>query len=145
LLIGTLLMGIHYSYAWGSGAIIALFVVGGIVWIAFFPQQVFNIGTNEADRLYPLPMIFEKEPLLLFSATAGGAAACFIPVNYIPIYVIFTRSDSGIEAAIRLLPYVFIFRFTVLAHGVFMGKLGYYQTWCLFGAPLLLIGGCAHV
>jgi hypothetical protein len=113
--------------------------VGGAIWIAFFLQQVFKVGTNEADQLYPLHMTFEKEPLLIFLVTAGGAAACFIPVNYIPIYFIFTRGDSGIEAAVRLLPYIFILSFTVLANGVFMGKLGYYKSWYLFGALLLLI------
>jgi hypothetical protein len=32
-----------------------------------------------------LHMTFEKEPLLIFLVTAGGAAAYSIPVNYIPI------------------------------------------------------------
>jgi hypothetical protein len=107
----------------------------------FFAQQVFKIGTSEADRLFPLHMTFDKEPLLIFLATAGGAAACFIPVNYIPIYFIFTRGDSGIEAAIRLLPYIFILSFMILINGSFMGKLGYYKPWYLFGTPLLLVGG----
>lgn len=92
------------QFPWSSGAIIALFVVGGAAWIAFFLQQVFEIGTSEVDRLFPLHLVFNKEAVLLFLATAGGAAACFIPVNYIPIYFIFTRGDSGIDAAVRLLP-----------------------------------------
>lgn len=136
-----MLTGIDNSYARGSGAIIALFVVGAVIWITFFLQQIFKVGTNEADRLYPLHMTFEKEPVLLFLANAGGAVACFIPVNYIPIYFIFTRGDSGIEAAVRLLPYIFILSFTILANGVFIGKLGYYKPRYLFGAPLLLLGG----
>lgn len=86
-------------------------------------------------------MALEKEPVLLFLATAGGAAACFIPVNYIPIYFIFTRGDSGIEAAVRLLPYIFVLSFTILINGALLGKLGYYKPWCISGAPLLLIGG----
>ena len=72
-------------------------------------------------------MTVEKEPVLLFLATAGGAAACFIPVNYIPIYFIFTRGDSGIQAAVRLLPYIFVLSFTILINGALLGKLGYYK------------------
>lgn len=131
----------NHRYPWSSGAIIALFAVGGVLWAAFFLQQVFNFGTTESDRMFPLHMSFQKEPFLLFLATAGGACACFIPVNYIPIYFIFTRGDSGIEAAVRLLPYIFILSFTILTNGALLGKLGYYKPWYLFGTPLLLIGG----
>lgn len=130
-----------HRYAWSSSAIITLFVVGGVLWVAFFLQQVFNLGTSEVDQMFPLHISFQKEPLLLFLATAGGACACFIPVNYIPIYFIFTRGDSGIEAAIRLLPYIFVLSFTILINGALLGKLGYYKPWYLFGAPLLLVGG----
>jgi hypothetical protein len=48
----------NYRYAWGSGAIIALFIVGGVLWAAFFLQQVFNFRTSEADRMFPLHMSF---------------------------------------------------------------------------------------
>lgn len=129
------------SYAWNDGSIIALFVIGGLVWISFFLQQTFKIGTTEANRLFPLHMIFNKEAVLLFWATASGAAACFIPVNYIPIYFIFTRGDTAIQAAVRLLPYIFILSSTILINGAFMGKFGYYKPWFLFGTPLLLAGG----
>lgn len=129
------------SYTWRSGSIIALFVAGGVIWVVFFLQQTFNIGTSEGNRLFPLHMIFNKEAILLFWTTAGGAAACFIPVNYIPIYFIFTRGDTAIQAAVRLLPYIFILSSTILVNGAFMGKFGYYKPWFLFGTPLLLVGG----
>ncbi|KAL1615416.1 hypothetical protein SLS56_011829 [Neofusicoccum ribis] len=140
----TLIMAISFGgleYAWSSGSEIALFVVGGVMWIAFAVQQVFAIGTTEQDRVFPVSLLRNREAVLLFLTMATGSGAAFIGIYYIPIYFQFARGDSGMQAAVRLLPYIFVLSFTILASGALMSKLGYYKPWYVVGSALALAGG----
>ncbi|KAL8748076.1 MAG: hypothetical protein Q9190_000104 [Brigantiaea leucoxantha] len=114
-----LIMGINFGgvlYDWNSGSTIALFVVSGILFIVFALQQIFTIYTTEDDRVFPVHLVLRKEPVLLFVAGSSGGAAIYIPLYYIPIYFQFTRGDSAIQAAVRLLPFVFILSTMVMVN-----------------------------
>lgn len=65
-------------YPWGSGQIIALFVVAGILLIAFGLQQSFNFMTNFESRILPAQLITQKEPVLLFVLMAANNCASMI-------------------------------------------------------------------
>ena len=136
-------MGINFGgvlYDWNSGSTIALFVVSGILFIVFALQQIFTIYTTEDDRVFPVHLVLRKEPVLLFVAGSSGGAAIYIPLYYIPIYFQFTRGDSAIQAAVRLLPFVFILSTMVMVNGYFMARFGRYTPWYLVGSTAILIG-----
>ena len=136
-------MGINFGgvlYSWDSGAIIALFVVSGVLFIVFALQQSFAVLTTEDRRIFPIHLVRRKEPVLLFIAGSSAGAAIYIAIYYIPIYFQFTRGDSAIRAAVRLLPFVFVLSAMVLANGFFMAKWGRYTPWYLIGSIITLIG-----
>ena len=141
--ITCLIMGINFGgvlYDWNSGSIIALFVVSGILFIAFALQQIFTILTAEDNRVFPVHLVRKKEPVLLFIAGSSAGAAIYIAIYYIPIYFQFTRGDTAIQAAVRLLPFVFVLSFMVLVNGYLMAKWGRYTPWYLTGSIITLIG-----
>lgn len=136
-------MGINFGgvlYTWDSGAIITLFVLAGVLFIVFALQQIFTVWTTEGTRLFPVHLVPRKEPVLLFIAGASGGAAIYIAIYYIPVYFQFTRGDSAIQAAVRLLPFVFVLSAMVLVNGFFMSKWGRYTPWFLVGSVVTLIG-----
>lgn len=140
----TFVMAVNFGfvlYPWDSGQIIALFVLTGVLIAAFGVQQVFAWGTTQVDRLFPLHFLKNKEAILLFVCSAACNTAGFVTIYYIPIYFQFTRGDSALKAAVRLLPLICVLSASILANGVFMSKLGYYQPWYIIGSVLTVIGG----
>ena len=138
-----LIMGINFGgvlYEWNSGSIIALFVLSGVLFIIFALQQIFTVFTTEDNRIFPVHLVRQKEPVLLFIAGASGGAGIYIPLYYIPLYFQFTRGDSAIMAAVRLLPFVFVLSAMVLTNGYLMGRWGRYTPWYLMGSVATLIG-----
>lgn len=139
----SLIMAINFGgavYAWDSGSEIALFVVSGVLFIAFAIQQRFAWFTTSAERIFPVKMLRSLEANLLFVCAACSNAAGYIPIFYIPVYFQFSRGDSALDAAVRLLPLIIVLSFTIVANGFLMGKLGYYFPWYFLGSALALAG-----
>ena len=128
-------------YAWKSGAVIALFVIAGLLVITFFTQQTFNIFTRIDHRMFPVQFFRNKEAVLLFMLTSAANAAGFITIYYIPLYFQFAKGETPLNAAVKLLPLIFLTSATILVNGGLMGKFGYYQPWYVGGSALILIGG----
>ena len=126
-------------YAWNSGQVIALFVVSGLLTIAFGIQQKMTVLTTTASRMFPVHFFKNKEALLLFVLAASCNACVFVAIYYIPIYFQFTRQDSALDSAVRLLPLIFMLSSTILLNGFLMSKLGYYQPWYIGGSILALV------
>lgn len=138
-----LVMAINFGgalYSWQSSQIIALFVVAIVLTIAFAVQQAFCWLTNESERMFPVHFLRILEADLLFVAAACCNAAGFIPVYYIPVYFQFTRGDTALAAAVRLLPLITLLSAAIILNGYLMSKLGYYQPWYVVGAALALVG-----
>ncbi|CAG8321570.1 unnamed protein product [Penicillium salamii] len=127
-------------YAWNSGQIIALFVIAGVLWILFAVQQSWAFLTGPLDRMFPVQFLRNKEALLLFILAAACNASIFVPIYYIPIYFQFTRGDSALDSAVRLLPLIFLLCAMVLSSGYLMSRFGYYMPWYTIGAAVALIG-----
>ncbi|KAI9703719.1 MAG: hypothetical protein M1836_007489 [Candelina mexicana] len=137
-----IIMAINFGgtvYAWGSGQVIALFVVSGVLFLVFGIQQYFAFLTTTLDRMFPVHFMKNKEALLLFVLAAACNTAAFVPIYYIPIYFQFTRGDSALDSAVRLLPLIFVLSATILTNGFLMSKLGYYQPWYIGGSILALV------
>lgn len=81
-----------------------------------------------------------KEAVLLTLIGTCVAAISYVDVYYIPLYFQFTRGDSAIITAERMLPFIFMLITFVLASGFLMSRYGLYKPWYVCGSALALIG-----
>lgn len=140
----SLVMAVAFGgsvYAWNSARIIALFVCAGVLWILFGLQQAFSILTTEERRLVPVRLLRSWEMQILFAQIAAAVTAVYVPMYFIPLYFQFVHNDTALNAAVRLLPFVFLNVFGIIFNGAVMGKYGYYMPWYLLGGILSIIGG----
>ncbi|KAK3376404.1 major facilitator superfamily domain-containing protein [Lasiosphaeria ovina] len=129
------------EWAWNDGRTIAVIVVFGVLLLALIAQQYFTVLTTAATRAFPGHLILSRTQVLLFAATAASSSSLFIVVYYIPIYFQFVHSDSAIQAAVRLLPFIIITVFTNVAAGYLLSKVRYYMPIYLVGGVLITLGG----
>ncbi|KAI1642231.1 MFS general substrate transporter [Daldinia loculata] len=128
-------------WEWSDGRIIALFVVFGVCGIAFGVSQARAIFTTKVDRLFPCDFLRNPQLVLLFIIMACGGAAVFVAVYYIPLYYLFVYGLTGTGAAVRLLPYVCCYVFSILLCGAAMRKVGYHMVWFTVSGLLMTAGG----
>ncbi|KAI1175440.1 major facilitator superfamily domain-containing protein [Nemania sp. FL0916] len=128
-------------YPWGSGRVIALFVVSGVLFIILAIQQVFAITTTLPRRIIPVQFFRSRSVLLLFSCTAASGACAFVPIYFVPIFFQFRRDDGPLDAGVRLLPFIIVMVVTVFANGALLSKLGHYIPWYTAGGLLTVAGG----
>lgn len=149
-------------YAWESGQIIALFVVCGILLIAFGAQQTYKFTTSFESRILPVQLITQKEPFLLFVLMAANNCSSMIsmvspplrlifPVSYrseadrrqyyIPLIFQFIGGSGALSAGVRLLPFIVGVTVFIALQGVLLPHYRLYKPWYLFGAICILIGG----
>lgn len=144
LAIGAFLSGIMaisfggIIYPWNSGQIIGLFVCSGVLFIILGIQQAFAIFTTTSRRIFPTELLRSRTMLILFVAMAAVTTATFIPIYFVPLFFQFTKSDTGLEAGVRLLPYLFLLVFSIIGSGAFLSMHGMYM-------PLYLVGGILGV
>ncbi|KAJ8100833.1 major facilitator superfamily domain-containing protein [Lipomyces tetrasporus] len=126
---------------WNDGRFIALVVLFVIFTTAFAITQYFAVFTNETDRLFPCEFLGNPQLVLLYICMACGGASLFVAVYYIPFYFLFVDGESGVEAAIRLLPLICIYVAAILTCGYAMPRTGYHMAWYLFSGVVLTAGG----
>lgn len=152
-------------YAWGSGQIIALFVVCGVLLIAFGVQQTFKFMTSFESRILPVQLITQKEPILLFVLMAANNCASMTSMvsrhsrpqsfffspwyrheadrhqYYIPLIFQFIGGSGALSAGIRLLPFIVGTTVFIALQGALLPSFPLYKPWYMFGAACVLIGG----
>ncbi|KAH0438209.1 hypothetical protein CcaCcLH18_03476 [Colletotrichum camelliae] len=150
LMLGAIIcftMGISFGgvmYDWDSGQEVALFVVAGVLFIVFGLQQAYCIGTTKERRLFPVELIVSRKYyrtiILMFCITASGGCAIFVPVYFIPVFFQFTRGDSAIDAAVRLLPFIILAVFVTLLQGGVLSHPsgGLYFPWFTVGGAIVV-------
>ncbi len=128
-------------YAWNSATAIGLWVTWGVVLIAYILQQGFKILTTEERRIFPVHFLRSRTMVLLFVATGGASAAVAVTLYFVPLFFQFTRGDNALDAAVRLLPFICVYIFSVMFAGGLLPKVGWYTPWYTVGGALILIGG----
>ena len=128
-------------YPWNSGRIIALFVVAGVLTIAFLAQQEFTILTTLQSRIFPMHFLRVKEPVLLAILMAANNAGTFVLIYYIPLLFQFTRGSNALRSGVELLPLIILITVTIMLNGGILSKTGLYKPWYLVGSVLVIIGG----
>jgi hypothetical protein len=79
--------------------------------------------------------------VLLYVATGGAAAANAVTLYYVPLFFQFTRNDSALQAAVRLLPFIVLFIFCVMLAGGLLPVIRRYNIFYIIGGALALTGG----
>ncbi|KAI9170612.1 major facilitator superfamily permease [Paramyrothecium foliicola] len=128
-------------FEWDSYSMIILWVFTGVLAIGFILTHKLHPFIPAEDRLYPAHMLRNFKLGILQFATFAAAAAVYIPIYYIPLYFQFARGESPVEAAIKLLPFVFMIVTVAILNGIVMSRTGYFMPWFLVGAILAVIGG----
>lgn len=128
------------TYAWNSGSSIALWVVFGVCLVSYVAQQYFAWFTTTERRIFPVHFLKSRTLVLLYVGTAGATAANATALYYIPLLFQFTRGDSALTAAVRLLPFICIFIFSVMFAGGLLPAVGRYNIFYLIGGALTLTG-----
>jgi MFS family permease len=129
-------------WPWDDGRTIATIVVFGVLVILFAIQQTYTIFTTREDRIFPIDFLKSRDLVLQYIAMSATATGLFIPIYYIPVYFAFTRNDTAVDSAVRLLRkychYPFQFQankmiafmcvsvFLFMLNGVALPKVGYY-------------------
>src|SRR5262249_24747360 len=129
------------SWAWSNGRTIALIVLFGVSLILFILQQWSAFLTTTTRRLFPVDFLKRRTLVALYVATSAAASSLFVTIYNIPLYFSFARGDSGIESAVRLLPFICVVIFTVLLNGALLPQFGFYLPWYIVQGVFLTIGG----
>jgi hypothetical protein len=143
-----LIIAITFSgsiFGWGSAGNIALWVVSGVLLFSYAAQQYFAILTQEAKGLFPIHFLQSRDLVLLYIATSCAATANAVTLYYIPLLFVFTRSDSALDAAIRLLPFIVVFIFFVMFAGATLPLTGRYSLYYIIGAILITTGSALMI
>ncbi|KAM5444973.1 hypothetical protein MferCBS31731_000429 [Microsporum ferrugineum] len=128
------------TWRWDDGRIIALFVLFGVTLIAFILQQYFSVFTTPARRAFPGTFLKRRSLVILYISTCCANSAFFVGAYYIPLFFQFTRGDSAIAAAVRLLPYVMVTITVIMSSGALMPVFGYYMPWYSISGVFLVAG-----
>ncbi|KAL4800681.1 major facilitator superfamily domain-containing protein [Aspergillus venezuelensis] len=109
-------------YDWGNGRIVALFVLAGVLLLAFTVIQYIS-----GDRATVPPRVFGNRNVwgaALFGS--GVTAGFFLMLYYIPIWFQAIKSASAIRSGVMNLPMVLSYVFFSLSGGYLTSLLGYY-------------------
>lgn len=132
------------TYPWNSGRQIALWVVFGVLLIAFFIQQYTCLFIDCKRRIFPAQFLKRRTLVLCFICTKCAATAFFVIVYFLPIYFQFVHNDTGLESAIRLLPVIICSLVHSIVGGTTMPYVGYcFPFYVVAGVPNA-IGGVVH-
>jgi hypothetical protein len=110
------------TYEWSNGRIIALFVVFGVLLIAFLAVQIWA-GDNAT-----LPLRIVKQRSIACSSfySLCVGASFFVIGYYIPIWFQAIRNASAMHSGIDLLPLMLAMTVSTLVTGAFVSTVGYY-------------------
>jgi hypothetical protein len=129
------------TWSWDSAGPIALWVVFGVFLISYALQATFSITTTPERRLFPVQFLRSRTMILLYVCTAAAATALAVAIYYIPLFFQFTKGDSAIQAAVRLLPFITLNIFFTMFSGALLPVFGRYMPWYVPSGILMLIGG----
>ncbi|KAL1964839.1 hypothetical protein VTN77DRAFT_6341 [Rasamsonia byssochlamydoides] len=124
------------TYAWNNGRIIALFVLFGVLIIAFVGVQIWK-----QERATVPPRVFKNRNVWacsMFSAFLG--AAFFVMVFYLPIWFQAIKGASAVKSGIMNLPMILTLVIMSMIAGGTVTIVGYYTPFMLASSVLMSVG-----
>jgi hypothetical protein len=139
----SLFTGVNFGgkrFLWNSATSITIFITAGASLVLLAFQQGLCIFTSPKDRLFPVKMLLIPEACLIFVISASSSIAGFVPTNFVSLYFQFSRGDSALTAALRLLPMIFAMSLGLSLSGYLMPRIGYLEFWPIVGSLVALPG-----
>ena len=124
------------QYDWGNARIIVLFILFGLLIIAFVAVQIWQ----QENATVP-PRIIKQRSIAFgswFVACLGGAF--FILIYYVPIWFQAIKETSAVESGIRNLPMILSLVVMSILSGIAVTTFGYYTPWMIASAVFQAIG-----
>ncbi|OBT62018.1 hypothetical protein VE03_08258 [Pseudogymnoascus sp. 23342-1-I1] len=124
------------QYPWNDGVIVALFVVGAILVVAFVCIQIWL-----QDGATVPPRIIKKRSVasgFCFSLCIG--ASLIVCVLYLAIYFQSVKGVSAVQSGIDTIPLLFATSFGSVVAGAAVSRIGYYAPFMLAGPPIMAVG-----
>lgn len=124
------------TYPWGNGRIIALFVISGILMIAFVAVQIWL----KKDATVP-PHIFNQRSIIsgvIFAMCVGGGLISMLYT--LPLWFQGVRGTSAVKSGIDTIPMVLALVVGAITSGGIITATGYYVPW-MFVATVLMSTG----
>ncbi|KXJ92611.1 major facilitator superfamily domain-containing protein [Microdochium bolleyi] len=124
------------TYAWNSGRIIALLVIGIALFFTFVGIQIFMPETATLP-----PRLFKQR-----SISAGVWITCcvgahmMIFIYFIPIWFQAIKGDSAVDSGIHVLPLTLGMVVASISSGLLISKVGYYTPFMLIGVCIMSVG-----
>ncbi|CRG86134.1 Putative HC-toxin efflux carrier TOXA [Talaromyces islandicus] len=124
------------TYAWSNGRIIALFVLFGVLMIAFvFVQRWKQETASVPPRLAKMRSIGAG---FWFSLCVGGSMMLF--VYYLPIWFQAIKGASAVKSGIMNIPLVLALVLGSIIAGAMVSKIGYFTPFMILGSTVMSIG-----
>ncbi|KAI1125926.1 MFS general substrate transporter [Nemania abortiva] len=125
------------TYPWSNGRIIGLFVVFGVLILAFLYVQ-----WHQQENATVPPRIFRNRTVMAGSFFAFSiGSAFFLFIYYIPIWFQAVQGVSAVNSGIRNLPMLLSVVVASLFAGGLITAFGYYTPFMIVGVILAAIGG----
>ncbi|CEO58354.1 hypothetical protein PMG11_03084 [Penicillium brasilianum] len=124
------------TYAWNSGRIIALFVLSGVLMIAFVIVQIWL----KKDATVP-PHIFNQRSIIsgvVFALCVGGGLISMLYT--LPLWFQGVRGTTAVKSGIDTIPMVLALVVGAILSGGIITATGYYVPW-MFVATILMSTG----
>lgn len=124
------------TYPWNDGRVIALFVVAGVLLIAFFGVQIWR----QEDATTP-PRIVKQRSVacgIVYAMCIGGGLISMLYT--LPIWFQAVKGTSAIKSGIDTIPLVLSLVVGAILSGAIITRTGYYVPWMYVSAILMSVG-----
>jgi len=128
-------------WPWQDGRTIATIVVFVVLVPLYALQQYFCLFTTLETRSFPIHLLKSRTQILTAICAGGSFTAQYITTYFIPIYFQFVQSDTALDAAVRLLPFLLFLVFFNLLSGYLLPKVKYYVPIYLLSGICIILGG----
>ena len=129
-------------FAWNDRTTIGLFAGGGVAAVLFAVQQkwAYRFTTTQEHRYFPVHFFKRLDMTILFIQMVSVSAAFFLTIYFLPLYFQFVQGNTALTSGVRLLPFMLVGIFFLIANGAVMGKTGLYMPWFVAGSALVVVG-----
>jgi len=123
------------EYAWGSGTIVAMTVVGIALLFAFVWQE-----RRAAEPIIPLSLF--RSPVFNVSSAMGFTIgmAMFGAIVFIPLYLQLVYGASPTASGLRMLPLMAGLLVAAILSGRLISRIGRYKVFPIVGTAVLVVG-----
>ncbi|KAF3397144.1 Efflux pump roqT [Talaromyces pinophilus] len=125
-------------WPWGSASSTAVWVIFGVILVAWILQQCFCILTTPEQRAIPVHFLSRLDLLPLWVASGCAGASYAITLYYVPLFFAFAGGQDALRQTVHTLPFILVFIFVVILVAGIIPVIGRYNL-------IYIIGGMALV